>query len=145
MNVSMIVTLLAWSLSGGLTDDPETKPANPQVVGAISAQYRDAAERIAQAALKSNDAYEKLEHLCINIGHRLSGSPGLERAIDWAIEAMKKDGQQNVGREKVMVPHWVRGKESATMLAPRVESLHMLGLGGSIGTDADDESDGPNT
>lgn len=134
MNVSMIVTLLAWTLSGGLTDDPETKPASPQVVGAISAQYRDAAERIAQAALKSNDAYQKLEHLCINIGHRLSGSPGLDRAIDWAIEAMKKDGQENVGREKVMVPHWVRGKESATMLQPRVESLHMLGLGRSIGT-----------
>ena len=84
--------------------------------------------------LKGNDAYAKLEHLCINIGHRLSGSRGLEEAIDWAIEAMKKDGQENVRREKVMVPHWVRGRESATMLQPRVESLYMLGLGGSIGT-----------
>jgi hypothetical protein len=68
------------------------------------------------------------------VGHRLSGSPQLEKAIDWAVESLKKDGQENVGREKVMVPHWVRGNESATMLEPRTTDLVMLGLGGSIAT-----------
>jgi carboxypeptidase Q len=33
-----------------------------------------------------------------------------------------------------MVPHWVRGAESADMLAPRARRLPMLGLGGSIAT-----------
>jgi Zn-dependent M28 family amino/carboxypeptidase len=36
----------------------------------------------------------------------------------------------------VKVPHWVRGAESARMVAPLDMPLHMLGLGMSIGTPA---------
>ncbi len=100
----------------------------------LTARYHRAAERIIRATLADNDAYDKLEHLCLTIGHRLSGSSQLERAIDWAVETLKKDGQENVHREVVMVPHWVRGKESAAMIKPRFEPLHILGLGGSVGT-----------
>ncbi len=104
--------------------------------GTITLQYREAARRIVTATLEGNDAYNKLEHLCVNIGHRLSGSAGLEKAIDWAVAAMKKDGQQNAHRERVMVPHWVRGLESAAMVSPRYVPFHMLGLGGSVSTPA---------
>ena len=45
-------------------------------------------------------------------GHRLSGSRNLEAAIGWAVEEMKSDGLENVRAEPVMVPHWVRGRES---------------------------------
>ncbi|MCH7918575.1 MAG: M20/M25/M40 family metallo-hydrolase [Planctomycetes bacterium] len=47
---------------------------------------------------------------------------------------MKKAGQENVRLEPVMVPHWVRGKESLTMIAPRPYEIPILGLGGSVGT-----------
>ena len=100
----------------------------------VADRYREPAQRIITAALAGNDAYRKLEELCTRIGHRLSGSPQLEKAIDWAVDTMKKDGQENVRREKVMVPHWVRGRESVTLIEPRNEPLVMLGLGGSVGT-----------
>jgi carboxypeptidase Q len=100
-------------------------------------RYRTAAARIIGAALTSDRAYSRLAHLTDHIGHRLSGSQNLERAIEWAVTEMKRDGLDNVRAEKVMVPHWVRGEESLEMLAPVPRKLQMLGLGNSVGTPAD--------
>ena len=119
---------LAISRAAVLAEDPAT----PR--GSLAERYRAAAGKIVAAALAENDAYRKLEDLCLTIGHRISGSPELEKAIDWAIAELKKDGADVARREKVMVPHWVRGAESATLLEPRKETLHILGLGGSVGT-----------
>ena len=58
----------------------------------------------------------------------------MEKAIDWCLAELKKDGFVNVHGEDVMVPRWVRGKESAVMVSPRRRVLPMLGLGGSVGT-----------
>ncbi len=102
--------------------------------GSLADQYRQVADRIIDAALKSNDAWRKMEELCDGIGHRLSGSAQLEQAARWAVKTLQHDGQENVHTELVTVPHWVRGGESLVMTAPRRMELAMLGLGGSIGT-----------
>ncbi|TWT44066.1 Bacterial leucyl aminopeptidase precursor [Phycisphaerae bacterium RAS1] len=98
------------------------------------AAYRDAATRIIAHCEKGTDGYRKLAHLCDDIGPRLSGSENLEKAVAWTQEELRRDGLENVRAEKVMVPRWVRGRESIEMLAPRRVSLPMLGLGGSVGT-----------
>jgi carboxypeptidase Q len=100
-------------------------------------RYRAAAARIIGAALTSDRAYSRLAHLTDHIGNRLSGSENLERAVEWAITEMKRDGLDNVRGEKVMVPHWVRGEESLEMLGPVPRKLQMLGLGNSVGTPAE--------
>jgi carboxypeptidase Q len=100
----------------------------------IAQQYGPAADRIIAAALRDSAAYKRLGELVDKFGHRLSGSQQLEQAIDWIIAEMKKDGLQNVRGEPVMVPRWVRGRESVELLTPRRDTLVMLGLGGSIGT-----------
>lgn len=100
----------------------------------IANQYRETANRIITAALADSSAWNRLALLTDKFGHRLSGSESLERSIDWIITEMKKDGLENVRGEPVMVPKWVRGEESARLLAPRATPLHMIGLGGSIGT-----------
>ena len=92
------------------------------------------AVRIREASLANEGAWEKMEALCDGIGPRLSGSEGLEKAIQWALDTMKREGHENVRAEKVMVPRWVRGKESAFLLTPRKSRIGMLGLGGSVGT-----------
>lgn len=113
---------------------PEIEPPPPSSTTPIADRYRATAEQIVAAALAGNDSYRKLSELCDGVGHRLSGSPQLDRALQWAAEAMRRDGQANVRIEPVMVPHWVRGEESCTMVKPRNEPLSMLGLGGSVGT-----------
>jgi carboxypeptidase Q len=99
--------------------------------------YRAPAGRIIGAALTKNRAWERLGYLTDRIGHRLSGSNNLERAVTWAVAEMKGDGLDNVRAEKVMVPHWVRGEESLEMLSPLAQKLSMLGLGNSVGTPAE--------
>lgn len=96
--------------------------------------YRERAARIIGAALTSDTAYRRLAWLTDRIGHRLSGSEALERAVEWAVAEMKRDKLDNVRAEKVMVPHWVRGAESLEVVSPVRKSLPMLGIGNSVGT-----------
>ncbi|NWJ42249.1 MAG: M20/M25/M40 family metallo-hydrolase [Geothrix sp.] len=95
---------------------------------------RPASERLRAEAFRTHGAYEDLAWLCDRIGPRLSGSPQLDQAIAWAQARLKAAGLANVHAEPVMVPHWVRGQESAELLLPNPTRLNILGLGGSVGT-----------
>jgi carboxypeptidase Q len=96
--------------------------------------YREPAARLIGEALSDTFAWRRLSVLTDTIGHRLSGSPQLERAVHWAVEEMKRDGLENVHSEPVTVPKWVRGAESAEVVEPARHSIVMLGLGGSVAT-----------
>jgi carboxypeptidase Q len=100
----------------------------------IADQYRDVATKIITSAHGGRGAYAKLSYLTDHIGHRLAGSPELDKAIAWAAQELKDDGQDNVHTEKVMVPHWVRGPEDAAITQPIQRPLSIIGLGGSVGT-----------
>ena len=100
----------------------------------LGAQYRPTADRLIDAALADTEGYNRLAYLCYRIGPRLSGSPGLENAVAWSVEQMKAAGLSNVRTVPTKVPHWVRGREGASLVAPYEKPLHMLGLGMSIGT-----------
>ncbi|MEP7310931.1 MAG: M20/M25/M40 family metallo-hydrolase [Acidobacteriota bacterium] len=100
-------------------------------------QYREPAARLIGEATGDTFAWRRLAVLTDSIGNRLSGSPQLDRAIAWAVAEMKRDGLENVHTEKVMVPHWVRGNESADIVEPARHPIVMLGLGNSVGTGTD--------
>jgi carboxypeptidase Q len=110
------------------------EPANQRVDTSIAADYRAAADSLIRAATRDSAAHQRLGKLVDTFGHRLSGSASLEAALDWVLSEMKADGLRNVRGEPVMVPHWVRGVESADLVRPRAVRLHMLGLGGSVAT-----------
>ncbi len=96
--------------------------------------YRDTAARLIKAATADDFAWQRLAEFTDTYGNRLSGSENLTRAIAWAAEAMKKDGLENVHTEKVMVPKWTRGRESAEIIDPARHALTVLGLGGTVAT-----------
>jgi carboxypeptidase Q len=114
------------------TAAPAAAPAASQG-GSLAARYREPVEKLVATAAADREAYRKLAYLTDRIGHRLSGSTALSRAIAWAAQTMKADGHE-VRTEKVMVPHWVRGAESAELTAPVARPLRVLGLGGTVGT-----------
>ena len=99
--------------------------------------YRDPAARLIGEAVSSTFAWDRLSVLTDTIGNRLSGTSALDRAIQWAVAEMNTDGLENVHTERVMVPKWVRGNESAEIVEPARHAMVMLGLGDSVGTTGD--------
>lgn len=104
-----------------------------------SQQFVAEIRRVQQAALASDYAYRQLAHLSNNIGPRLSGSPQAQTAVEYVAAELRKLGLE-VQLEKVMVPHWVRGEETATLtdypgMAPNTtQKIVLTALGGSVAT-----------
>lgn len=125
---------VAVTLAPAALAQPPDRPTHPGDRHELADQYRETAGRILGAALTDVDGWEKLEHLALRIGHRLSGSEGLERAIQWAADTMRAEELDRVHLQEVMVPHWVRGRARATLLTPMEDDLPILALGGSVAT-----------
>ncbi len=97
--------------------------------------YGSQAQEIIDHALSNEQAFDRLTTFVDTYPHRLSGSEMLEESIDWILATMQKNANlDSIYTQTVMVPHWVRGQESATLTAPYSLNLPMLGLGGSIAT-----------
>src|SRR5437762_376145 len=93
-----------------------TPNASPSATPALfSAQTLAELKQLQQAALKSDYAYRQVAHLANNIGPRLSGSTQAAKAVDYVASELKAIGC-DVQLEKVMVPHWVRGQETAALV-----------------------------
>jgi len=99
-------------------------------------------KRLQQAALSSDYAYKQVAHLANNIGPRLSGSPQAAKSVDYVANELKAIGCE-VQLEKVMVPHWVRGEETAALIQfpgqaeNTTQKIILCALGASVATPAD--------
>jgi len=107
-----------------------TQPADAGRKKSAEPDLNAVAHHLLGASLTTDGAWDKLEELCDDIGHRISGSPALERAVDWGAERMDEDGLK-VTKEEVLVPRWIRGTQRATLLDPVEQPLRILTLGGS--------------
>src|SRR5438132_2155896 len=95
---------------------PSITPPKPSPTPVIFSQQTLAdLKRLQQAALSSDYAYKQVAHLANNIGPRLSGSAQAAKSVEYVASQLKAIGCE-VQLEKVMVPHWVRGEESATLV-----------------------------
>ncbi len=130
---SLAVTLLLPPLAA-----QESKPA----AAPFSAQTLADMARLQAAALESDYAYQQVSHLCDNVGPRLSGSPQYMQAAQYVVEQLRREGL-DARLEKVKVPHWVRGVETAELVAfpgmapGTVQHLVVTALGGSVATPPD--------
>ena len=119
------------------TSKPSASPSPTPAV--FSAQTLAELKRLQQAALKSDYAYKQVAHLANNIGPRLSGSAQAAKAVEYVASELKAIGCE-VQLEKVMVPHWVRGEETAELVqfpgqaANSTQKIVLCALGPSVAT-----------
>jgi hypothetical protein len=103
-----------------------------------SIQFR----KISTEILNNGKGYNELRELTKTIGHRLSGSEAYEKSVQWAAQKLRDAGADKVWLQDVMIPVWVRGKESLHIRtsAGNWKSIKMLSLGNSEGTGGKDVS-----
>lgn len=113
---------------------PKTENFSPQLLSNL--------KRIQQAALTSDYALAQVGHLSNNIGPRLSGSKQAETAVEYVAGEMRRLGC-DVTLEKVIVPHWVRGEETGSLVSwpeqgeGTTQKVVLTALGGSVATPAE--------
>src|SRR6266446_8610600 len=116
---------------------PNASPSPTPVV--FSPQTLTELKRLQQAALTSDYAYRQVAHLSNNIGPRLTGSAQAAKAVEYVSGELKALGCE-VQLEKVMVPHWVRGEETAALVQfpgqaqNTTQKIVLCALGGSVAT-----------
>lgn len=100
----------------------------------VPAEDRDAVcAALFARALEDNAAIATLASLLEAAPARLSGSPGYDDAVAWAMARMRAMGLRNVRAEPCTVPVWRRGVEEAS-IAGSARQLRVTALGGSVGT-----------
>ena len=131
----------AVALSPNGSPSPTPPVFSPQTLSEL--------KQLQKAALESDYAYRQVAHLANNIGPRLSGSAQAAKAVEYVAAELKALGC-DVQIEKVMVPHWVRGEETAALVqfpgqAPNTtQKVVLCALGGSVATpERRDRSGGP--
>jgi hypothetical protein len=137
--IFVIALTLFSALSVAAQPRPSESPKPTPTPVSYPPQLIDEMKQLQQAALQSDYAYRQLAHLSNNIGPRLSGSTQAQKAVEYVAEELRRIGLE-VKLEKLMVPHWVRGEESAALVgypgqAPGSEQKIVLTtLGGSVAT-----------
>ncbi len=92
-------------------------------------------DRIYDQSLTDGRCYPWLEHLSLQIGHRLSGSPSAAKAVNWTKSMLDTLGLDSVWLQPCIVPHWVRGEAAQVRVIGSkkgVFPLAALALGGSV-------------
>lgn len=88
-------------------------------------------------ALAGSGAFGFVESLTVRVGPRLAGSPAARASHEWALARFKELGLANIKVEPFTVDGWERGVESAQVLSPVPQHLHVSALGHSVATPAD--------
>ncbi|MEX2301358.1 MAG: M20/M25/M40 family metallo-hydrolase [Bryobacterales bacterium] len=77
------------------------------------------AERLLKEISNSQQLEGNLRVLCDEIGGRMPGTPGMQRAVTWAVEAFRKAGVDEVHTEEFSVPNsWREGDTRIELLTP---------------------------
>jgi len=91
--------------------------------------------QIYDEALVNGESYENLRYLCKAIGHRLTGSPEAEEAVQWGKKVLDEMGLDKVYLQPIDIPFWERGEVENARIHDAIDlDLEVTALGGSVGT-----------
>ena len=112
-----------------------------QIAQAQGATGQGAALQLREAGLASNLAREIVEGLTTEVGSRLAGSEADHRAVEWIKQKLESLSFDKVWLERIEFPVWTRHHETARIVSPFPQNLHITALGYSGSTDGEISAD----
>ena len=109
-------------------------PVGPRLEAQTLAEDDPVLRAIWTAATENSQLQPLFQALLDSIGPRLTGSEGMERAQDWAIEHLSSWGYDARAEEYGTWEGWNRGTSSIALIEPRMRSLEGRLLAWSPGT-----------
>jgi carboxypeptidase Q len=93
--------------------------------------------KIAGEGMLDSHAFQYLTELSDDVGARVTGSPGAQKAVEWGQAKMRAMGLENVHAEKWQLWRgWTRGTAQAELLTPIRRPLHVDAMGWTGSTPA---------
>jgi carboxypeptidase Q len=87
-------------------------------IAAVPSADSDDAARIIQTALQPSPLESNLRGLTDDIGGRIPGTPPMQRAVEWGVQAFKAAGADSVHTEEFTIPYsWAEGATEMTVSA----------------------------
>lgn len=85
-----------------------------------------------QSALGPSPLEENLRYLTDTIGGRVTGTSAADRAADWAVQAFRRAGVDEVHTEKFTIPvGWSEGHTQLEILSPKPFAVRLVSIGWS--------------
>jgi hypothetical protein len=99
------------------------------VVMLCAAFAQEASERIIAEALKPSALESNLHQLTDEIGGRVPGTPAMDKAVQWGVDAFKAAGADSVHTESFTIPaSWAEGATQMSVVAPEQFPLRVVSL-----------------
>src|SRR6266849_9437698 len=135
----LITFLLCFLCTGLSAQTPAPKPGlltPPQSAGcsATEPSCEEAAAKILPAVMGPSPLESNLRRLTDEVGGRVTGSPQMKKAVEWAVGAFRAAGV-DVHTEKYILPvQWSDGETRLEVLGPAAFPVHLVSTGWSPAT-----------
>lgn len=104
----------------------------------IHASCADAAPIIIKSIQGPSPLEKNLRELTDTIGGRVTGTPAAEKAVDWAVNAFRQAGVDEVLTENFTLPNgWSEGRTRLLVQSPVPFHVHVVSMGWSPATPTD--------
>ncbi len=139
----LLIGLLATiAVAAGASESKQVPSALPVAeatspTSTLAAASIATAESLRDAALAGSGAFALVESLTTEVGARMAGGEADSRGVEWAKARFARLGFDRVILQPVTFPIWQRRSESARVLPPYAQALHVTALGGSVGSDGE--------
>ena len=97
----------------------------------VAANETDDANQIIQTALQPSSLEKNLRALTDEIGGRVPGTPAMQHAVEWGVQALTAAGADSVHTEGFTLPHsWAEG--ATEMIAATPHEVSATKVGGTV-------------